>query len=161
MAFFFTSDTHFGHKNIIEYCKRPFKDVDEMNEKLIENWNSVVQPTDVVYHLGDFAFRGFFRYKNRLNGTIHLIKGNHDNHDEANMESGIVHIGGKIFYLCHVPPLENRQQYCLCGHIHEKWKSKKIGNKYLINVGVDVWGYKPISIQAILSEINRLKVLKE
>lgn len=53
---FFTSDTHFGHKAIIGFCDRPFSSVEEMTEVLVENWNSVVGPTDTIYHLGDFAF---------------------------------------------------------------------------------------------------------
>jgi len=53
----FTSDTHFGHFNIIEYCNRPFKTVDEMNSKLIRFWNERVKPDDIVYFLGDFCFK--------------------------------------------------------------------------------------------------------
>ena len=55
---FFTSDTHFGHANIINLCKRPFKDVNHMNDMLVENWNNVVTDDDTVFHLGDFAFGG-------------------------------------------------------------------------------------------------------
>ena len=52
---FFTSDTHFNHSNVIQYCNRPFSSLDEMNAKLIENWNERVNENDIVYHLGDFA----------------------------------------------------------------------------------------------------------
>lgn len=55
---FFTSDTHFGHANIINLCNRPFKDVNHMNNMLVENWNSVVSDDDTVFHLGDFALGG-------------------------------------------------------------------------------------------------------
>ena len=55
---FFTADTHWGHRNIIRYCQRPFADVDEMNEALITNWNSTVGKDDIVFHLGDFAMGG-------------------------------------------------------------------------------------------------------
>ena len=79
---FFTGDTHFGHANIIKYCHRPFATVTEMDEALIANWNHVVTPDDLVYHLGDFCFGNtpaeFHRYFDRLNGAIVLIKGNHD-----------------------------------------------------------------------------------
>jgi len=80
---FFTSDTHFGHNNIIDYCKRPFHDIDDMNDQLIENINRVVSVTDELFHLGDFAFGGGkpgdFREKINCE-NIHLIMGNHDPH---------------------------------------------------------------------------------
>ena len=52
---FFTSDTHFAHKRIIELAKRPFTTVEEMDEVMIKRWNEVVTENDVVYHLGDAA----------------------------------------------------------------------------------------------------------
>ena len=157
MTIFFTSDTHFGHSNIIKYCKRPFKDVIQMNETIIKNWNNVVKKDDTVFHLGDFSFRGFHTYKNKLNGNIVILKGNHDYDDLSIIKEITIKHAGKEWYLCHVPPEINRQQFCLCGHIHEKWKSKRLGNKYMINVGVDVWGFTPITIKEILDELNKMK----
>lgn len=81
MTIWFTSDTHFGHKNIIRYANRPFDDVTHMNEMLVHNWNSVVHPDDTVYHLGDVALgpiRESLAYIRRLNGRKVLITGNHD-----------------------------------------------------------------------------------
>ena len=52
---FFTADTHYGHRAVVDYCHRPFVDEKEMDEAMIERWNAVVQPGDLVYHLGDFA----------------------------------------------------------------------------------------------------------
>ena len=78
---FFTSDTHWGHLNILKLCSRPCPTVEEMDEALINNWNSVVGKNDIVFHLGDFAFAPNWRWKeiiSRLNGEIHLIIGNHD-----------------------------------------------------------------------------------
>jgi calcineurin-like phosphoesterase family protein len=78
---FFTADTHFGHKNVIPYCKRPYENVEEMNEDLIKRWNEVVKPHDVVWHLGDFAFQNKEKTQEtiaRLNGHKVLLKGNHD-----------------------------------------------------------------------------------
>lgn len=79
---YFVSDTHWGHKNIIQYSNRPYNNVDEMNEALIKNWNALVKPEDTVYHLGDFAFMPYREFKNtvrRLNGYINVVLGNHDN----------------------------------------------------------------------------------
>ena len=78
---FLTSDSHFFHSNIIKFCNRPFIDVDEMNQALIDNWNSVVDVEDTVFHLGDFCFGNAQKWKeirDQLNGHIILIIGNHD-----------------------------------------------------------------------------------
>jgi calcineurin-like phosphoesterase family protein len=78
---FFTSDTHFGHANIIRYSNRPFKDVSHMNEVLIKNWNETVGPDDEVFHLGDVALGPWSEWDNvltRLNGFKVLVVGNHD-----------------------------------------------------------------------------------
>jgi calcineurin-like phosphoesterase family protein len=77
----FTSDTHFNHKNIIQHCRKSFSNVDEMNEQIIHNWNKVIQQDDMVYLLGDVAWSS--RTKTvpliyRLKGRIFLIRGNHD-----------------------------------------------------------------------------------
>lgn len=85
MSVFFTSDTHFYHRNILEYCpgRRELGDtVDDMNEGLIRRWNQRVGKDDVVYHLGDFTLTTRVELIDpilaRLNGRIRLVKGNHD-----------------------------------------------------------------------------------
>lgn len=77
---YFTSDQHYWHARVIEYCGRPYKDVNEMNEMMIKNWNDVVQPDDTVYCLGDFslAIRAVEVITPRLNGIKYLVPGNHD-----------------------------------------------------------------------------------
>lgn len=80
---FFTSDTHFGHRNILKYEaeNRPFSDTDEMDEALIANWNRVVGYNDIVFHLGDALMGDFERgiaMMQRLNGRKFLVPGNHD-----------------------------------------------------------------------------------
>lgn len=81
---FFTSDSHFGHKNIIKFCDRPYTSVEEMNEAMIEQWNSTVaHKSDTVFHCGDFSFANANDSTNilrRLRGQIHLMWGNHDGH---------------------------------------------------------------------------------
>ena len=79
---FVTSDTHFSHVNIIKYCNRPYASVEEMNNALIDNWNSVVKNDDLVIHLGDFALgrtiQDIKKHLDKLNGNKILILGNHD-----------------------------------------------------------------------------------
>lgn len=112
---FFTSDTHFNHANIIKFCNRPFKDVEQMNDVMIANWNSVIGKDDTVFHLGDFCLGGaaeWTKILDRLNGKIYLIMGNHD---LKNIRQGFIsrfehvamqmriEIGKKRIYLCHYP----------------------------------------------------------
>jgi len=77
---YFTSDHYFWHSNILKYCpNRQYASVEEMNEALIEKWNTVVKPSDEVYYLGDFALdTRAIKVRERLNGTVYLIPGNHD-----------------------------------------------------------------------------------
>ena len=78
---FFTADTHFGHARVIDYCNRPYKNVEEIDEDLIKRWNETVAKHDVIYHLGDFAFHSKDKTAEiiaRLNGHMILLKGNHD-----------------------------------------------------------------------------------
>ncbi len=80
MAIFFTSDTHFSHRNVMRYCGRPFKTVEECDEAMIARWNAVVGPSDTIYHLGDVSMhiKPIERILPRLNGHKILIIGNHD-----------------------------------------------------------------------------------
>ena len=82
MAVFFTADLHFGHKNIIKYDKRPFKDVQEMEDEMVARWNAAVRPEDTVYMLGDVLWtrdpKEGAAILDRLNGHKRLIVGNHD-----------------------------------------------------------------------------------
>lgn len=78
----FTSDSHFGHFNVIEYSGRPFTSTEEMREVIVNNWNHVVGKKDTIYHLGDFTLSTDLNYidgiLSQLNGKIRLIAGNHD-----------------------------------------------------------------------------------
>lgn len=79
---FFSSDQHFWHRNVLRFCQRPFTDIKEMGETLIENWNRVVSPGDIVFTLGDLFWfentRDIVKILNKLNGEIHIVPGNHD-----------------------------------------------------------------------------------
>ena len=169
MNYWFISDTHFGHSNIIKYCNRPFKDIREMNKVLVTNWNQRIKKGDVIFHLGDFCFKksaeapkGIFKYEDYekvLNGKIIVIRGNHDNNNSTKtcIQSMIIKLGGQLLYLVHNPHYANKHyRINLVGHVHEKWKIKQLSPECIaVNVGVDVWGFKPISINEIFQRIAR------
>lgn len=170
---FFTSDNHFGHKSILKYSRdtRIGTDVDEMNELMIEKWNSQVKPTDRVYCLGDFSF-----YKasitesiiKRLNGYIHLIAGNHDNwlnEENTKLFASVsnykeIKVAGKKVVLMHYPIYEwnlmHYGSYHLFGHVH--------GNVIIpgraMDVGIDTRPQKDMSLWS-WKEIDEILSQKE
>ena len=78
---YFTSDLHFYHDNIIQLTSRPYQDVNEMNERLIANWNKKIRPKDEVYILGDVTMKSYVYAQEalkQLHGRKYLIRGNHD-----------------------------------------------------------------------------------
>lgn len=156
MKYWFTSDTHFGHSNIIHYCNRPFKDVEEMDRELIKRWNEVVKKNDVVFHLGDLAFKKDINYyRKQLNGRMILLKGNHENGNSC-IDDMMISLDGYSFFLTHRP--ENAKgDINLVGHVHEKWRVKRIDDKLLINVGVDVNNFYPVDINTIIEMIKQEK----
>lgn len=174
---FFTSDTHYGHFNIIKYCNRPFKGIGEMNEALIDNWNKVVSDNDTVFHLGDFAFGGFSTLetiRSCLKGNIVLIFGNHDirNINIQNQtrlskmfdwvgEMLTIHIEKRPLILSHYPLLCYPNGYWnLHGHVHSGPNSTSqdvLENTFKptqYDVGVDNNNFTPISYLQIKNIIN-------
>jgi len=177
IRYFFTADCHFGHSNIIRYCKRPFKDVHEMNEVIITNWNHRVRPDDMVFHNGDFCFKNSAGGKDgegmthkstywtsKLNGTIVFIKGNHDRNNSVKtiIEKLVIKYGPHYVNLVHIPEnFDMNFAINFVGHVHEKWKFRRVyipqEDRYtdLINIGVDVWEYQPITFEEIYNEYRR------
>lgn len=183
---FFTADTHFWHRNVINYCQRPWKTIEEMNQGIIDNWNSVVTSGDEVYILGDVAFCGtkkLVEIMSQLNGRKHLIIGNHDRQN-INIKNGL-NMGfasvndymlmdlpiigltllnhfpylhgdtdqrGKLRHLEYRP--EDEGLWLFHGHIHNGLGSWRVKNG-MVNVGVDVWDYKPVSIDKIIYSIDQ------
>ena len=174
---FYTADPHFDHANIINLCKRPFKNVIEMQDTLVDNWNERVSDNDDVYMLGDFCFgvKTFIEYIGRLNGTKHFIRGNHDadaikkviqmKRSKGSIFDNVFFHGdiheikdsGRNIVLCHYPLREWNGAYKgaihLHGHCHQN-----IGRSFrdgAYDVGVDGWDFKPVTIKDILnSEIS-------
>ena len=174
----FTSDTHFYHANIINFCKRPFANVETMNEALIENWNAVVGVDDIVFHLGDFCFGGSAEWTNilnRLNGKIYLIVGNHD---LKNLRKGYykrfedvvmqmhIEVDKQRIYLNHCPFLCYAGAYNgawqLFGHVHTCKNNigKDAPRLNMIfptqyDVGVDNNNFTPVSFDQVKQIIEK------
>lgn len=169
---YFTSDTHFNHTNILRYCQRPFRNVDEMNEQMIANWNETVGEDDVIFHLGDFCLGGaaeWTKILDRLNGKIYLIMGNHD---LKNIRQGFmgrfehvamqmhIEIGKRRIYLNHYPFLcfegGYKDVWQLFGHVHSRKANTGIDAgrlQYLYptqyDVGVDNNDFRPVSYEQV------------
>ena len=153
---YFIADTHFNHENIIKYCNRPFKNAKEMNEYIINKWNSVVTQKDIVYHLGDVGFGTTEELKelvSRLNGLKILIRGNHDFKRGVNgwKEIGFSEVYKKKLILEKLilthEPIEVEEGYTnVFGHIHDKPLNEKFNKANHICVSCDVIDYTPIAI---------------
>jgi calcineurin-like phosphoesterase family protein len=187
---FFTSDLHFNHANVIAYCSRPFKDVDEMNATLIANWNETVAPSDTVWLLGDVCLGDIKQSLGlvaNLHGTKHLVVGNHDRPfrtegiktegiktewEQRYLDAGFasLHHGsvdlehtGLDAVMSHFPFTGDSQsserftthrpidtgRVLLHGHVHGRWRRKD----RLIDVGVDAWAGRPVSVETIIAEL--------
>lgn len=174
MTIFFTSDTHFGHNNIIKYTNRPFEDADEMDRVLVRNINDRVSPRDILYVLGDFAMgRGKEKLQHASDmlskiecKNVYLVIGNHDVQDVERLKAcgfsdvfqykEISH-GGQKFCLMHYPLCEwngfYHGSYDLHGHVHnEADYNDDMRERGLrrYDVGVDANEYAPVSIDEIV-----------
>ena len=174
---FATADPHYFHSQINKYCKRPFESEKHMRNTLIENYNKVVPTDGVCFFIGDMAMIGTSQWEkmrgllNKLNGTKHLILGNHDEikpfryvdcgfqsiHTSLQLTIQISGIEMK-FVLCHDPcvwDLVPDDHILICGHIHNLFKI--LPDKNTINVGVDVWDYTPVSLIEAWKYMKRMQ----
>ena len=176
---FFTSDTHFCHQPNFLWEPRGFTSVDEMNEAIVERWNNVVKPDDIVYHLGDTMLNDNekgIEYIKRLNGKIFLIFGNHETDNRLNLiftgcmhkvDGGwyayVIKYGKLRFYLSHYPTLTanydekhfNQHTINLHGHTHQQANFLYPNNPFMYHVGVDSHNCTPVHIDEVVSEIKQ------
>lgn len=143
---FFTSDTHFGSSRTLELSRRPFLDVKEMDWTMISRWNSVVGPSDVVYHLGDFGETWPIDY---LSGNIKMVRGNYERSGKSEIPEGIEILGDSYnldgkYFLSHEPLIGKEHSGIdhLFGHIHGRQQVKSWGG---LDVGVDCNNFTPVS----------------
>lgn len=176
MKRYFTSDLHFGHENIIKYCNRPFSNAAEMDEVLISNWNSTVNPEDEVYIIGDVFFCHAARAHeilDQLNGKLVLLLGNHDeviaNHGHLKRRFRILpelhfeRYGDRHIQMCHYPMLSWNMSFhgsfMLHGHVHSNTPTDSENRRY--DVGVDANGYRPVEWARIKSTLDSIPSPKQ
>lgn len=162
---FLISDTHFGHKNICLFKRqdgsplRPWDNPDEMDEAMVDRWNALVKPNDVVYHLGDVVInRRCLQILRRLNGDKRLILGNHDifGHNDYLPYFKRLHGSFKLdnLLLTHIPVhIDSIAHWVQCnvhGHIH----AQDIPNGKYINVSVEMTEYAPVSLEDLRVRIK-------
>ena len=172
MTIWYTSDHHFGHENIIRLAKRPFSSLDEMHQVMVNRWNAVVKPDDIVWHLGDFTYKdkanAGYHILSKLNGKKQLIIGNHESNQillhrswETVNQYAEIQDGKTSVILFHYPIRSwnrmGRGSVHLYGHTHGN--SAPFGKSY--DVGVDVWNFSPVTLDEIItiSEYKRSQQL--
>ena len=164
MSIWYTADLHLGHARIIDYCGRPFADITEMDQVLIDCWNVVVRPGDDVYVVGDFAYGSpemVGHYLRRLRGKKHLIWGNHDRKSARSIRRWAssqaladISVDGQRVFMSHYAmrtwPGIHHGAVHLYGHSHgllAPWRGS-------LDVGVDSWGYSPVSLEQIQERLQ-------
>lgn len=167
---YLTSDTHFTHSQPFIYKERGFNSIEEMNEKIVENWNSIVQPEDVIYHLGDVMLGDLesgIEYLKRLNGHIYIAIGNHDTETRIRAYTACRNVeavefgyrlkhGKKSCILTHYPTItanmDNIRVPSFYGHTHQKTNFYE-PYRDMYHVGMDSHSCYPIHIDAALKEL--------
>ena len=173
---YLTSDTHFGHENIIKYIHRPFRNSEEMDNVILNNINDVVDVNDRLYILGDFTmhrnFNDCMKYREQINCKhVHLILGNHDRRFanagkpspfETEQDYLELKFNNRYFCLSHYPMLFwNGRDYgsIMChGHLHSSMRTNEINQWQGIkrfDVGVDSNNFKPVSLDYIFEFCNK------
>lgn len=162
---YFISDTHFYHYNIIRYCDRPFEDIETMNIKMIESWNSVVKEDDIVYFLGDFGFGDKEMLSNicaQLNGRKIMLRGNHDlrRGKQSWQDIGFESVSDKTIMfqedivLSHEPIEVEEDVLNIHGHIHNAILAENFNPKNHFCVSVEMIDYVPITLEQILRKMS-------
>lgn len=166
MTIFFTADTHFGDHRTINIQKRPFANVAEMDAALIERWNAVVGPDDIVWHLGDVARRpaDVPALLDRLHGTKHLLRGNND--PDATLAApgwastgdyAEIMVDDRALVLCHYPfrSWNGQHKGALNLHGHSHGRLKPMPRQF--DVGVDVHIFAPVTLERLLSSTGKMR----
>lgn len=159
------SDLHFGHRNIIHYCRRPFFSSEEMDDVLARNWNHRVAPADEVFFLGDLCHgknsAPASEYLSRLNGRIRMISGNHDEAIPGAVQSLQFHCDTTDLFLIHDPAQApaDFDGWVIHGHMHNNdIRTYPFINAGIrtINVSAELVEYTPVSLDEICGFLKRI-----
>ena len=181
MGIYFSSDLHFNHDREFVWGARGFSNVEEMNEAIIERFNSVIKPGDILYLLGDSALGGGEKATleankaliERLSGEIHMVRGNHDTNPRVEMYQSCHNVveavkwadmlkyKGYHFYLSHFPTMTGNLEketlkQCTCnlfGHTHQT-SNFYMDMPYLYHVGVDSHNCYPVLLDDIIEQMK-------
>ena len=176
---FLTSDLHLGHDKDFVVQARGFETVEEMNAEIIRRWNERVYPDDDVYILGDLTLGDVeegIRLIAKLNGYLHIIRGNHDTDKKVErylelpnvvsvQYADVLKYGKAVFWLGHYPTIIAnydddkpwaKHVVCLFGHTHQEQPFYN-DNPYMYNVGMDAHNCTPITIDEIVADIRKKK----
>ena len=167
---FFTSDHHFDHANFLNFKDdndnkiRPFDTVEEMNETMIERWNSVIKPQDKVWHLGDVTFRPnqFARIASRLHGHKRQIGGNHDDLKNYELTRWFEKVQiWRIFkdeeFVCtHIPILPGQFRYKVKYNVHGHIHQNVIDDPQYVNICVEQTNYTPLSMEEVRARFKEI-----
>ena len=154
--YFFTSDEHYGHNNVISFCNRPFKDSYEMDQEIIKRHNEVVAKNDIVIHGGDFAYRNKIsvnNYIDKLNGNHIFLKGSHDkwNKNGSYLWEGMIE--DHYVIVCHYAmltwPRSHYGSWQLFGHSHGSLPVERYNSKKQYDIGVDNNDFYPVSFDKL------------
>jgi calcineurin-like phosphoesterase family protein len=183
---FFISDFHMGHDNVIKFDKRPFKDVNEMHQTIIDNWNSVVDDDSIVYYLGDLFYKvkanHIAHMMHKLKGEIRVILGNHDRLSQllkmnrfsdiqtyqriSIIDESTKH-GKTEIIASHYPHLiwdkHHHGSWHIHGHSHQNLTKSLYGKEVyykrkVIDVGCNGWNYTPLSYSEIRDIMDKKNI---
>jgi calcineurin-like phosphoesterase family protein len=157
MNVYFSADFHLGHSNILKYCGRPFKNIEEHDETIIKNFQEVLLPEDHLWLLGDISFTGrdLREYMKRLKCHKFLIKGNHDPKQfdrdifEGVYDVKMIQVGEQNIWLSHYAHRQWPQSHYGAWHLYGHDHGTLIDYYRSCDIGVDNWEFKPVSMEQL------------
>lgn len=178
MKRYWTADWHIFDEEIIDFCKRPHKNIDHAIKRILGDANMRAKKEDILWHVGDFAVKRPALHPRdiipRVDAKLILVEGNHDDNNgvKADFKYSVVRVGKYRVLVTHYPTFNlfnevidksswdflrfnarNLADFAVCGHVHDKWQVAVDDRTSMvnINVGLDVNNYRPVSDQELVA----------